>query len=150
MDVDLLSRVASLPLPVAREPQRSVGGGFLEPPFSPRPLCAQRDTAMRPKTHPREVPFQAHGAIVVVVERLRKLVVRHLLVERHTLARKRAQIKGVRARGRWMVTRTCRQDTASGKPSSPAVLVASAAPANHRAARRTTHSVPKKNPSSEA
>ena len=81
---------------------------------------------MRPKTTQERFLAQAHATIVVVVERLRKPdSVRHLLVERHTLARKRAQIKDVK--GRWMVTRTCRQETAPGKPSRPAVPVASAA-----------------------
>ena len=49
---------------------------------------------MRPKTTQERFLAQAHATIVVVVERLRKPdSVRHLLVERHTLARKRAQIK---------------------------------------------------------
>ena len=43
-------------MPVAREPQRSVGGGFLEPPFSPRPLCAQRAHGNETQDHPRENP----------------------------------------------------------------------------------------------
>ena len=65
---------------------------FWSPPSCPGLSARKGHTAMRPKTTQERFLAQAHAAIVVL-ERLRKLVVRHLLVERHTLARKRAQIK---------------------------------------------------------